>query len=199
MYTTLENKIIPTYYNKEANDISKQWINLMKNSIISTGAKYSTSRMVVDYANKLYMPLCKLNEKYYNNLDEVTAYNSWKDELRNNWKDIKIVQLNNLDNITMDAGNNIEVRCEVTLPNISVENVAVEAYYGKILENGIVKNVSIIPMQLDKSDEKTKKYQYKAKIELSTGGEYGYTFRIMPKHEMLLDSANLNLVKWVTE
>ncbi len=38
-----------------------------------------------------------------------------------------------------------------------------------------------------------------AKIELTTGGDYGYTFRVMPKNEMILDSENLNLVKWVTK
>ena len=37
------------------------------------------------------------------------------------------------------------------------------------------------------------------KIELTTGGNYGYTFRVMPKHEMLLDAENLNLVKWITK
>ena len=36
---------------------------------------------------------------------------------------------------------------------------------------------------------------YKAKIALTTGGNYGYTFRIMPKHEMILDCQNLNLIK----
>jgi len=39
---------------------------------------------------------------------------------------------------------------------------------------------------------------YKAKIMLKTGGDYGYTFRVMPKHEMILDNQNLNLVKWIT-
>ena len=37
------------------------------------------------------------------------------------------------------------------------------------------------------------------KIELTTGGDYGYTFRVMPKHEMLLDSENLNLIKWIVK
>ena len=37
------------------------------------------------------------------------------------------------------------------------------------------------------------------KVNLKNGGNYGYTFRVMPKHEMLLDSANLNLVKWITK
>ena len=50
---------------------------------------------------------------------------------------------------------------------------------------------------LETYNEEEKVATYKAKIELTTGGNYGYTFRVMPKHEMLLDSENLNLVKWI--
>ena len=199
MYRTLEDKIIPTYYNKNEEGISPKWIRIMKNSIISTGGKYSTARMLVDYTNNLYMPLCNLTKKYYQNVDTVAEYNLWKKNLYINWKDIKITQTNNLDNITIDAGNNIEVKCEVELPNVDLDNITVECYYGKILDNGIVENVSIIPMKLTGKDEENKKYEYTTKIELKTGGNYGYTFRVMPRHEMLLDAENLNLVKWVTK
>ena len=199
MYRTLEDKIIPTYYNKNEEGISPKWIRIMKNSIISTGGKYSTARMLVDYTNNLYMPLCNLTKKYYQNVDTVAEYNLWKKNLYINWKDIKITQTNNLDNITIDAGNNIEVKCEVELPNVDLENITVECYYGKILDNGIVENVSIIPMKLTEKDEENKRYEYTTKIELKTGGNYGYTFRVMPRHEMLLDAENLNLVKWVTK
>ena len=199
MYHTLEEKIIPTYYEKDENGISEKWMKIMKNSITSTGGKYSTSRMLVDYTNNLYMPLCNLTKKYYENVDNVAEFNLWKKNLYTNWKDIKITQKNNLNNITMDAGNNIEVKCEVQLPNIDVDNITAQCYYGKILDNGIVENVSIIPMKLTFSDEENKIYEYTTKIELKTGGNYGYTFRVMPKHEMLLDSENLNLVKWITK
>ena len=199
MYRTLEEKIIPTYYDKDENGISEKWMKIMKNSITSTGGKYSTSRMLVDYTNNLYMPLCNLTKKYYENIDNVAEFNLWKKNLYINWKDIKITQKNNLNNITMDAGNNIEVKCEVQLPNISVDNIEAQCYYGKILDNGIVENVSIIPMKLTAKDEENKIYEYTTKIELRTGGNYGYTFRVMPKHEMLLDSENLNLVKWITD
>ena len=198
MYRTLEDKIIPTYYNKNEEGISPKWIRIMKNSIISTGGKYSTARMLVDYTNNLYMPLCNLTKKYYQNVDTVAEYNLWKKNLYINWKDIQISQTNNLDNITIDAGNNIEVKCEVKLPNVDLDNITVECYYGKILDNGIVENVSIIPMKLTEKDEENKRYEYTTKIELKTGGNYGYTFRVMPRHEMLLDAENLNLVKWVT-
>ena len=199
LYRTLEEKIIPTYYDRNDRNLPLKWIEIMKNSIISTGGKYSTARMLVDYANKYYMPLAKLNKKYYTNIENVAEYNAWKKDINTNWKDIKITQINNLDNITIDAGNKIEVSCEVELPNINVENIEVEVYYGKILENGVVENVSIIPMQLTKSNEQEKKYHFTAKIELTTGGNYGYTFRVMPKHEMILEPANLNLVKWITK
>ena len=199
MYRTLEEKIIPTYYEKDENGISEKWMNIMKNSITSTGGKYSTSRMLVDYTNKLYIPLCNLTKKYYENIDNVAEFNLWKKNLYTNWKDIKITQKNNLNNITMDAGNNIDVKCEVQLPNVDVSNVMAQCYYGKILDNGIVENVSIIPMKLSSKNEENKTYEYTAKIELKTGGNYGYTFRVMPKHEMLLDSENLNLVKWITD
>ena len=199
IYYTLENKIIPMYYKKDRNGISEEWLEMMKESIISTGGKYSTARMLVDYTDKLYIPLCNLTKEYYQDIEKVAEFNNWKQDIMTNWKDIKITQVNNLDNITIDAGNNIEVKCEVELPNINKDNIEVEVYYGKILDNGIVENVSIIPMELEDFDDENKKYLYKAKVELTTGGNYGYTFRVMPKHEMILEPTNLNLIKWITK
>ena len=200
LYETLEGKIIPAYYNQNQKGISKEWLELMKESIITTGGNYSTSRMLADYTSKYYIPLCNLHNKYYKNLGSVTEYNSWKKDLYKNWKNVKITQANNLDNITIDAGNCIDVKCEVELANIKTENVTVECYYGKILENGVVEDINIIPMKMKNTEDRDGKviYHYETKIELKTGGNYGYTFRVMPNHEMLLEPANLNLIKWVT-
>lgn len=199
IYRTLEDKIIPAYYNKNEKGISETWIRLMKNSIMSTGGKYSTARMLVDYTEKLYMPLLNLTNKYFSSLENVTEYNRIKQELYANWNDIKITQENNADNITVDAGNKIKVSCKVELPNIDKDYIQTECYYGKILENGIVEDINIMPMDLVEENNETKTYTYETKIEMKTGGNYGYTFRVMPKHPMLLDPENLNLVKWITK
>lgn len=206
IYETLEEKVIPAYYNKDKNGISKEWLGIMKESIISTGGKYSTSRMLSDYTSKFYIPLCNLYNKHYKDLSEVTEFNTWKNDMYRNWKDIKITQKNNVNNIAIDAGKCISVKCQVELPNIDPEHVSVECYYGKILENGVVEDISIIPMQQVKtkskdsanSAENSKVFEYETKIELKTGGNYGYTFRVMPKHEMLLEPANMDLIKWIT-
>lgn len=199
LYNTLENKIIPLYYENREENIPNNWVEIMKNSIITTGGKYSTQRMVIDYTNKMYIPLCNLYNTYYSNLESVAEYSQWKSELNNSWNDIEIKQLNNLSDISMDAGNKINVECEVKLPNIKVENIEAQVYYGKIAENGMVDNIEIIPMKLKAKNETEKVYTFEAKIELTTGGDYGYTFRVMPKHEMLLESSDLNLIKWITK
>ena len=198
IYHTLESKIIPTYYEQDKNGISNKWVEIMKNSIISTGCNYSTSRMLCDYTNKLYMPLIRLYKDYYSDLSTVADYDEWKNKMILNWDKIKIEQANNLDDISIDAGNQIDVTCKVTLPDIDVNNINVEAYAGRITDNGTIENITIIPMVLKESNEENREYTFKSKLELTTGGNYGYTFRVMPKHEMLPDAENLNLIKWIT-
>ena len=199
LYNTLENKIVPLYYENRKDNLPVNWIEIMKNSIITTGGKYSTQRMVIDYTNNMYIPLCNLYNNYYSKLDNVAEYSEWKSEINKSWDKIEIKQLNNLADISIDAGNKINVECEVKLPNINVENIEAQVYYGKIAENGMVDEIQVIPMKLKARNDTEKIYTFETKIELTTGGDYGYTFRVMPKHEMLLEKSDLNLIKWITK
>ena len=200
LYYTLENKIMPLYYDDKKEDgVSEKWMEIFKNSIISTGGKYSTSRMVIEYTNDYYMKLANLSHAHYKNLDDVIEFTNWKKNLYANWKNIKISQSNNLDNITIEAGNQIELHCKVELPEgIDANSIKAQVYYGKILDNGIMEQMQTIPMQLKDKDEEKRIYNYSAKITLKTGGNYGYTFRVMPQTDMMLDTTNLDLVQWVT-
>ena len=199
IYNILENKIIPAYYNIGKNGLSEEWLTLMKNSIISTGGKFSTSRMLVDYTDKLYMPLCNLSKKYYNSLEEVASFNEWKENLYLNWNKIEISQQENIEELSIDAGSKMTVSCTVKLPNINVEDIEVETYLGKILDNGTIEKIGIIPMKLESSKEEEKIYNFITEIEFKDGGNYGYTYRVMPKNKMILDAENLNLIKWITK
>ena len=197
IYRTLENKIIPMFYDKNEQGISDRWVETMKNSIITTGGKYSTARMLVDYTNKLYMPLINLTNEHFNILERAVEYTSWKKDIYTNWKNITIEQEENPENINIDAGESIEVRCNVTIPNLSKDDIEVQVYCGRVSDNGTVDDVLVVPMKLVEEEEEYQRYHYSAKIQLQTGGNYGYTFRVMPHHEMLLDSENLDLVKWI--
>ena len=197
IYHTLENQIIPTYYNQDRNGISRDWIKLMKNSIRTTGGKYSMARQVVDYVDKFYIPLSNLNNKYFTDLNKVIEYADWKKKTASKWESIKIDQPENIDNARMVAGSKIKAKCYVDLAGIDEKNANVQIYFGQFLENGSVKNVYTVEMK--KIGEENGKLVYEGIIELPTGGNFGYTFRVMPKHEMLLDAENMNLIKWLVK
>lgn len=201
IYDTLENKIIPMYYQKNEKGYSDEWLKMMKNNIVSNSGRYSTARMLKDYTEQMYIPLCNLNKKYYNNIENVAKLNEWEETMYKHFDEIEIKQCKeNYNDITIDAGNKIQVGCEVTIPEqfIDIKNIQAEVYYGKITSDGIVNDIQITPMEYEGlTDEKT--HRFIAKIELRTGGDYGYTFRVIPKNEMILNPMNLDLIKWITD
>ena len=199
LYHTLENKIIPAYYNQDKDGISKEWMTYMKNSIKTTGGKYSTARMVSEYVDELYMPLCNLRKKYFEDLEQVAGFTAWKKNVRANWEKIRLVQDRNVDNARLVAGTQITVNCQVYLPNIEEGNTDIQVYFGQFLDNGTVRNVYTETMNKIGENKDEHQYTYEAVLDLKTGGNFGYTFRVMPKHPMLIDSENLNLVKWITK
>lgn len=200
IYRTLETKIIPTFFARNnINEPSNEWMEIMKQSIITTGGKYSTARMLVDYTENLYMPLINLYNNFYSDLEKAATFTSWKKQITSNWSNILLEQVENPENIKINVGDQVEVSCKVTLPNIEKEDIKVEVYCGKISEEGRVEDIIIIPMKYAGEEKEYRRYTYTAKISLPSGGNYGYTFRVLPTNEMLLDSENLNLIKWITK
>jgi starch phosphorylase len=56
LYRTLEEKVIPLYYDRDIYGIPYDWIKLIKNVIYSNVAQFSTRRMVKEYTEKMYLP-----------------------------------------------------------------------------------------------------------------------------------------------
>lgn len=56
MYESLENEIIPLYYDRDRDGIPRGWVRVMKEAIRSNAAFFSMRRMVKEYTEKLYLP-----------------------------------------------------------------------------------------------------------------------------------------------
>ena len=54
LYDTLENEVIPEFYQR-ANGIPMKWVERMKRSISTLSPKFSSNRMVRDYTEKFYL------------------------------------------------------------------------------------------------------------------------------------------------
>ncbi|MDA3947285.1 MAG: alpha-glucan family phosphorylase [Helicobacteraceae bacterium] len=59
LYDTIENEIVPLYYDVRENGISHGWIDKMKESMMSISPRFSARRMMKEYMRKFYVPISK--------------------------------------------------------------------------------------------------------------------------------------------
>jgi starch phosphorylase len=56
LYRLLEDEIVPCYYDRDAQGLPADWVDLMRRSMASTLWRFSTTRMLHDYVEKMYLP-----------------------------------------------------------------------------------------------------------------------------------------------
>jgi glycogen phosphorylase len=56
LYATLENSLVPLYYERGEGGVPGGWVAIMKEAIGTVAPTFSTQRMVQDYVHKLYAP-----------------------------------------------------------------------------------------------------------------------------------------------
>ena len=59
LYSTLEDEIVPLFYERGLKEISHYWIARMKESMKTIIPQFSTRRMVKEYVERLYVPALK--------------------------------------------------------------------------------------------------------------------------------------------
>ena len=101
------------------------------------------------------------------------------------------------EEVSVDAGNNITVSCIVETSTIPIESLCVETYFAKIKEDGTLENIEITPMEITRNGENI--YTCTAQLKLLDGGQYAYTYRVIPHHPMLINKYDLGLIKWIDQ
>lgn len=201
LYYQLENNIIPLYYHRNEKGIPAGWVRLMKESIKSTAHLFSTHRMVQDYTDKMYIPSIRRVERIItSNFAFASKLAQWKAFIAENWPEVSIYcekELNRLKGYRINVNETVQVRAFVKLGNIDPSNVKVELYYGK-LNNGIIEEPRIMEMNpAEKTEPST--WLYTADLKISDGGEYSYSFRVIPYHPDLINKFETGLIKWVVQ
>lgn len=56
LYRTLEEQVVPLYYQREGNGLPHKWIEVMRSAIATSLWRFSTTRMLEDYVERMYQP-----------------------------------------------------------------------------------------------------------------------------------------------
>jgi starch phosphorylase len=131
LYTTLEDEIIPAYFQRHAEgDVPARWVAIMKNAIRSCAPEFSMRRMVIDYTERYYLPAAIQGERYQaDSWALAKEMVEWRTALRTRWHGVR-AELGKLPNGIITVGDPVELTAKVWLPNVHVEDVAVELVTG---------------------------------------------------------------------
>jgi glycogen phosphorylase len=58
LYELLEQQIVPLFYDRDQNGLPHGWIQMAKESVRSIVPRFSASRMLKEYATRMYVPAC---------------------------------------------------------------------------------------------------------------------------------------------
>ncbi len=56
LYRLLEESVVPTFFDRDAHGVPRRWVRLVKEAIRTTVPRFSTRRMVKQYAEETYLP-----------------------------------------------------------------------------------------------------------------------------------------------
>lgn len=191
----LEKEVIPLFYDRGPDDLPRGWINKMKTSMRRLCPVFNTNRMVQEYTEKCYIPAYHNNEKLFKNdfeLSKILA--KWKVDVGQHWYELDIIKVEADTSSDLTVNDELNVNCWVRLGSLKPEDVNVEIYYGVIDHNGKIVNGNSHKMQVNGHSDGI--YHYLGKISCTTSGLHGFTIRILPFHENLVNPYEMHLIYW---
>jgi starch phosphorylase len=200
-YDTLENKIVPLYYDRNPKNIPEGWVRMAKESLSSLLTEFSTHTMVWNYIKKYYVPGMKRHIRFTENeYAQLFQYFRWINRMRRHWKKIVIKTNGNgtphEDYRIFSAGETKEVGIKLNLDGLKPEEIRLELILERQDAIKVHQEMEIFPMGLIGND-KSGEYEYRTRVTAKTDGSYRFNCRVVPIHADMLNAHETRLVKWL--
>ena len=94
LYNVLENEIIPSFFERDNDDLPRDWIAMIKASMKAICPQYNSNRMVCEYLDQIYYPAAvRANELSKDNYAVAKELAHWKEKMRKNWDLVRFLKV----------------------------------------------------------------------------------------------------------
>lgn len=198
LYNLLEDKIMPMFYKRNAENVPVEWIRYIKNTFSEIAPHYTMKRMLNDYQSKYYSKLfTRIKEVRKDDYHLARRVAKWKRKLVSNWDKIEVIDMKvpDLSISPLKLGEVFEAQVTLLIHEISCNDIGVEALFGQ-KDNGEVNNILWVK-EMEAKKLEDNRVLYSCSFQLDRAGGYDYIFRIYPKSDLVPHKQSLRLVKWI--
>ncbi|PKN56924.1 MAG: alpha-glucan phosphorylase [Deltaproteobacteria bacterium HGW-Deltaproteobacteria-14] len=180
----LEDQVLPEFYGRGPDGLPRRWIARMKHSMKGLSSFFSTDRMVLEYAEKLYLPATRAG------LADAASDHAVAREvaarvgrLETGWGQVRIgdVQVNAPYDLTI--GEAVTLEAPVFLGDLAADDVIVEVVGGRVDSDRQVVDGITAPMQRHDEGDIDGWYRYHGTWTPQETGHSGCTLRVRPRFD----------------
>ncbi len=194
LYDLIENEVAPRFYDHDEEGVPVRWIEMVRHTLKSLGPKVLATRMVRDYVEQLYSPSATTSRALNNDFSGAQHLAEWKARVAGDWSGVAIDHVDSSGvGDTPEIGQTLHVNVYVSLGDLKPEDVDVQVVHGRIRHDDELVDTHISSLGVAETYE-AGRYRYEGNVELKQTGPFGYTTRVLPKHNLLASPAELGMV-----
>ncbi len=203
LYTLLEETLISTYYDRNAENIPNKWVDIAKDSLRTLTAEYSTNRMVTDYLEKAYLPTARRYHELHDNSYELSISNAkWTSEVCNIFNGVKIedIVITGIDGDIVVCGQPFTIKANVRHPNIDIAHLDVQLVLGKTEGDDFATKPEVLHLQAVKktaTDDSDKTLtEFTGTYIAKKNGRYAFGIRVLPVKDGVCTERTNQTILW---
>ena len=194
LYDLIENEVAPRFYDHDEDGVPIRWIEMVRHTLKSLGPKVLASRMLHDYVEQLYAPSATSSRLLNHDYEGARELAEWKQRVRAGWSDVAIDHVDSSGvGDTPEIGETLGVTVYVSLGNLSPQDVDVQVVHGRIRHDDELVDSRVESLQLAETYEGGR-HRFEGSVALKKSGPFGYTTRVLPRHDLLASPAELGFV-----
>jgi starch phosphorylase len=195
MYDLIEKNVAPRFYDRPEDGVPTRWVQMVRHTLKTLGPKVVATRMVSEYVRRLYAPAARSSQLMFaDDFAAAKSLASWRQEVVAEWPGVAVLHVDSQLSGVGDAqvGATLTLRAEVALGGLSPDDVDVEAVFGAVGTDDRLIDVGAVELTSIANGDGT--HRFEGEIPLDRTGGFGYTVRVLPRHELLASRAELGLV-----
>jgi starch phosphorylase len=194
IYDLLEGSVLPRFYDR-ADGVPQRWTAMVRHTLVTLGPKVLASRMLRDYVDGLYRPAADAARAMSaSGYAAARSLAEWRQRVAKEWPAVSVTHVeSSAEGDTPELGATVHLRAIVALGALAPDDVSVEAAYGRVDDADQIAHAEHLPLTLA-GEAGSGQWAYEGDVPLVRTGAFGYTVRVLPKHESLANPAELGLV-----
>ncbi|WP_448004960.1 alpha-glucan family phosphorylase [Agromyces bauzanensis] len=197
LYDLLEHRVATRYYERDGDGVPVEWVRRVRQTLATLAPELGADRMVKQYVERLYRRAAEHAALVEADGDrgarDLAAFDA---RVRAAWPKVHVAHVESGGVESPHVGDALRLRAYVELDGLAPDDVTVEVVYGRSRSDETIEDVQRTALEPDTSTDAAAHGPrlYTGTVVLDRAGAFGYTVRVVPRHPLMLSTAELGLV-----